>query len=204
MAACALVPAAAMADLAVSYGGLAVAGQGLKTLVDGAVVDTFTAPRPTWTWTNILGSGAITSGSVSGVKAAPAGDTSEYFCLPGPSSGFTKATVDVDFGSAYNYLGLYWGSIDSYNSVTFYNGSLVVASFTGTQISPGATGDHFDDDSNKYVNFSGAMFDRVRFSSDSIAFEFDNLAVAVVPVPGAVLLGFLGLGVAGLKLRKYA
>lgn len=25
-----------------------------------------------------------------------------------------------------------------------------------------------------------------------------------VPVPGAMLLGFLGLGAAGLKLRKYA
>jgi len=32
----------------------------------------------------------------------------------------------------------------------------------------------------------------------------DFFSTSVVPVPGAVLLGLLGLGVAGIKLRKYA
>ena len=32
----------------------------------------------------------------------------------------------------------------------------------------------------------------------------DQFATSVVPVPAAVILGILGLGVAGLKLRKYA
>ena len=32
----------------------------------------------------------------------------------------------------------------------------------------------------------------------------DAFHISVVPVPAAVLLGILGLGVAGLKLRKYA
>ena len=32
----------------------------------------------------------------------------------------------------------------------------------------------------------------------------DKFATSVVPVPAAVILGMLGLGVAGLKLRKYA
>ena len=32
----------------------------------------------------------------------------------------------------------------------------------------------------------------------------DNVSVVPVPVPGALLLGILGLGAAGIKLRKYA
>lgn len=32
----------------------------------------------------------------------------------------------------------------------------------------------------------------------------DNVQIGVVPLPAAVLLGLLGLGAAGLKLRKYA
>ncbi|MEJ2648346.1 MAG: hypothetical protein P8016_08080 [Sedimentisphaerales bacterium] len=32
----------------------------------------------------------------------------------------------------------------------------------------------------------------------------DNFHLSVVPVPGAVLLGILGLGIAGIKLRKFA
>ena len=32
----------------------------------------------------------------------------------------------------------------------------------------------------------------------------DAFHVSVVPVPGAILLGLLGLGAAGIKLRKFA
>jgi len=60
---------------------------------------------------------------------------------------------------------------------------------------------------NLYVNFYNLPeFDAVRFLSSGWAFEFDNLAVGLtpVPVPGAVLLGVLGLSIAGIKLRKLA
>lgn len=36
------------------------------------------------------------------------------------------------------------------------------------------------------------------------SFEMDHLQYSPVPVPGAVLLGILGLSVAGVKLRKFA
>ena len=35
-------------------------------------------------------------------------------------------------------------------------------------------------------------------------FEMDHLQYSPVPVPGAILLGILGLGAAGVKLRKFA
>jgi len=40
--------------------------------------------------------------------------------------------------------------------------------------------------------------------SSNGAIGIDNLEVTPVPVPGAILLGILGLGAAGFKLRKFA
>jgi hypothetical protein len=34
--------------------------------------------------------------------------------------------------------------------------------------------------------------------------EIETSTLTVVPVPGAILLGILGLSVAGVKLRKFA
>ena len=50
-----------------------------------------------------------------------------------------------------------------------------------------------------WTNFSAAAPNTKTFSMYAISSE-----VTVVPVPGAVLLGILGLGAAGIKLRKYA
>jgi len=42
---------------------------------------------------------------------------------------------------------------------------------------------------------------RTNFGVDGAS---DTFHVSVVPVPGAILLGFLGLGAAGIKLRRFA
>jgi len=53
------------------------------------------------------------------------------------------------------------------------------------------------------VNFN-ALLD-IGFGIRSVATNpNDNFHVSVVPVPGAILLGLLGLGAAGIKLRKFA
>ncbi len=203
---CVAVPVAAMADITWTFGGDPHSEGGLTTSRTDAVVDTFSGVRPGWTWTFEGGGGDVTSGSIEGVKAAPWGltDTAMYFCVPEPVDPPTThaGTATVDFGSYQSYLGIYWGSIDAYNSITFYDGDLELASFTGAQIiAPDeAKGDWTGETNNRYVNFTGVVFDKVKFSTSEIAFEFDNLAV--VPLPGAVLLGFLGLGYAGMKLRK--
>jgi hypothetical protein len=46
--------------------------------------------------------------------------------------------------------------------------------------------------------------DALVFSPEAGEFALAAMTVRLVPVPGAVLLGLLGLGYAGVKLRKYA
>ncbi len=41
-------------------------------------------------------------------------------------------------------------------------------------------------------------------TTGNASFTFDNVKVSVVPIPAAVILGILGLSIAGVKLRKFA
>jgi len=174
--------------------------------------------QPQWKWS---GNGAIrldTDLSIPKKYAAPYNeslmsgpDATQYFSVPEDMIGEVPTDWNwamVEFGDVeYNYLGLFWGSVDTYNTFEFMLDGSVVATYTGSIITDPnpANGDQSAPYSNLYVNFYNLpTFDAVRFSSDQYAFEFDNLAAGVVPVPGAVLLGMLGLSVAGIKLRKYA
>ena len=91
----------------------------------------------TWTWT---GSGAVVSGSVDGKYSAPGGvdginkDITKYMTVPDPTGGSTGSIRATDLGGVYNYFGLWWGSIDTYNTFTFYKNDAVVLSFTGTEV----------------------------------------------------------------------
>jgi len=180
----------------------------LTTPYNWAIVDTFDSDRPGWTYT---GYGKIRSGSVAGKYAAPFNssimsnpDSTNFFAVPEDKT--VGLTADVSFGgNEYNYLGMFWGSADSYNSLEFYNGGTLIASFDGTEIFNPANGDQLNGSSNQYVNIHLTQsFDMVKIISTDYAFELDNLAVGVqTPVPGAALLGIIGLGFAGKKLRKH-
>jgi hypothetical protein len=179
----------------------------LTTAHNFAIVDNFTTHPSGWTWTG----GAIVTGSSSGQYAAPfnsaamsAADTTPYGTVPAPGTIHSGSAV-VDFGgSKYNYFGLFWGSIDTYNTLEFLNNGSVVAQYTGSDVTSPANGDQQAPSTNEYVNFWGLpMFDSVRFSSTEFAFEIDNVAVGnTIPAPGAILLGSIGAGLVGWLRRR--
>ena len=134
----------------------------------------------------LTGMGAIEDTSLMEIAAEPAGDTSNYLTVAGLSP---VGGVQLTFDNPENYFGLYWGSLDTYNSISFYNGQQTVASYSGGDIAnlTGliANGDQHSSSSNRYVNFNfgSASYDIVVLSTTSFGFELDNIAFPDPPSP---------------------
>jgi VCBS repeat-containing protein len=92
-------------------------------------------------------------------------------------------TETITFAHDQNAFGLYWGSVDTYNSISFYHGATLVASYTGANVAPlFADGNRTSFSSNGYVEFAGlGSFDKVVLASSSNAFEIDNISAGNVP-----------------------
>jgi hypothetical protein len=161
--------------------------------------------------------GGVVQGSVGGQYAAPVlsngngalfgdpdgADASHYLTAGGTSGSYAQLILPT----SARYLGLLWGSVDSYNTIAFYNGATLVDTFGGGAVSAVAgSGNCVNGNQSTvgtcYVNINLATaFDRVVMTSSEYAFEFDNVAFAENPIgtpePGELGLFLLGLGLVG-------
>lgn len=154
------------------------------------------------------GTSGLYSGSTSGVSAAPfttSGPATNEYLVAQP-----KGAVTISYASQQQYFGLLWGSVDSYNTLTFYNGSQEVGQLTGSAITTNANGDKGA--SGSYfvnANFIGVTYNTVVATSTIPAFEFglisasqtvQNISPAPIALPGATPGGLLVL-LAGVAWR---
>ena len=126
-----------------------------------------------------------------GLYAEPAGDLTNYLAVIGGGN------ETISYPSLHNVFGLYWGSVDAYNHLQFFDGSTLVATVSGpdvVQLIDDGNQQLFS--SNSYVIISGLpSFNAVLVTSDSNSFEFDNVATTPLPSTWTMLIaGFFGLG----------
>ncbi len=155
-------------------------------------------------YSSCSGDFALVNGSQSGLYAQPMGINSPYLTVPNPSTSTQSASFVL--GVAADYFGLFWGSIDNYNFISFYRDNNLVASYSGSDIvGQFADGNQLSYSTNRYINFDfgSDAYDTVTLTSTGFAFESDNHAfrkLIMVTEPTTALLFLLGL--VGLALAR--
>lgn len=152
-------------------------------------------------------------GNWSGVYQSPFNntpllDTQSYFSVGGVDAAGDGAPspVTLTYGSLQNAFSMLWGSIDSYNTIEFRQGSTLRLSLSGATLGGFLGGAAPNYEQVALLSFAfntNELFNNVRFISTQAAFEFALPgAPRAVPEPGT--LGLLGAGIAllGFRLRR--
>lgn len=183
----------------VSVGGISVPGQGQFSSEPGTTTIDFEngAPNSGFAVYSAPSPGpAVVQGSAgSGIYIAPPDDKTRYLTVSpfGDSRGTRPVTITLK--SLHNYFGLYWGSIDDYNSISFFKDDTLVKTFSGADIGVDAG----------YVNFKAGnneSFNQIILDSSEAALESDNHAFKAVPEPLTLLGSATALGIGGLFKRQ--
>jgi hypothetical protein len=153
---------------------------------------------------NFTYTGGVYANASPGWVAPPANDGTNF----GAAELNDSSTFSVKTGK-FDSLSFYLGSLDNYNTISFYSGATLVKAYTGDllTIPNPANGDQGAGDTNRRYFFTfGAADDvnRVVFSSSAPAFEFDSIAAAVsaVPEPKTWAMMIFGFGFIGFMLRN--
>ena len=133
----------------------------------------------------------------------------------GRVSGDWVAYNDSSFGkqalvssTAFNFVGAYltgaWNDGLNINVIGYRDGSevydttVVASAFTPTWFEF----NYLNVDALRFISSGGTPVSDWAILGSGVQFAMDDFTVSAVPVPGAGLLGLLGLSVAGVKLRK--
>jgi hypothetical protein len=166
------------------------------------IVEDFDTPIAAGYTFNFRRGATIETNSISGVAAAPAGDTTNFAAVV--TNSFAYLTSPEALKSASIYL----GSLDTYNYIGFFNdtnGKLTpIATFGGSQLVANPNGNQTGSATNRTFdfNFGNSDVNVIGFGSTGNSFEFDNIAVSAVPEPETWVLLTLGIAGAGLMLRR--
>jgi len=189
--------------ITLTFGGTPVAGQGQFSNVAGVTTIDFESGAPTSglaIYSAPIGYPTVVTGNIDPSLE----DISRYLTVSTIDARGTSP-VTIDFANPLDYFGLYWGTPDAYNTISFFNGDTLLQSFTGDAIVSSIT-----PSGAVYANFfaePGESFNKVVLSDRWIAFDSDNHAYKVatsepVPEPASSLSVFAGVVAGALVKRK--
>ena len=188
-----------------TFGGTPVAGQGEFSSVSGVTTVDFESGAPTSGLAIYSAPGpgpAVVSGNTPGISIMSDDDNTRYLAVSLLGNALGTSPVTIAFANPLDYFGLYWGTPDESNTISFFNGATLLQSFSGA-----AAVGSMNPSAAVYTNFfaaPGESFNKVVLS-DSGAFESDNHAYKVasesVPEPVTSLAAVASI-VGGVLMKR--